>query len=52
MILLKKKKELFNEIIPLFQAKNSAVVDNYELNELYSRIKAAKAAKVIKPQPI
>lgn len=27
-------------------------MDNYELNDLYSRIKTVKAGKVIKPQPI
>lgn len=34
------------------QSKPTNILENYELNDLYTKIKTLKASKVIKPQPI
>lgn len=52
LILLKKKTNLFKDVVSLILSKDNSLLDNPELNSLYSKIKTDKANKTIKPQPI
>lgn len=48
IVLLKHKNQLFDSILPLMENKENNLLENAELNNLYNKIKADKANRLIK----